>query len=290
MLGKILSILALALLAGPLTTSAIETTQATGSPGARSESLPGLIREAEKGVFFIRVKDSSGKLISMGTGFLTNKSGAVLTSLHVIRPTTGCAASAEALAVNGKAYAVKGVTVGDEPLDLAVLQLADVPEDAVPITLEMLMRMACGRDCPVTVAADVKTASDQLIKNFRDDRRMLVFLRGRPMPTLPEARGFLRALTEQSADAEIRSLAAISLALALETDMQGESSREAAIKFARVAAACPPEIMLGRETVAAMANNLVEKLTLSSVGCAAPALAGKDRKGEALALGDYRGR
>jgi hypothetical protein len=129
------ALVSLALLVGPLAAGATETPPTDVPPDARNAALPGLIRVAEKGVFFIRVKDSSGKLISMGTGFLTNKTGAVLTSLHVIRPTTGCAVSAEAIAVNGKACAVKGVTVGDESLDLAVLQLADVAEDAVPIAL-----------------------------------------------------------------------------------------------------------------------------------------------------------
>ena len=466
---RLLSLLALAVLAGPLAAGAAEPTPpAPVTPDARNASLPGLIREAEKGVFFIRVKDAGGKLISMGTGFLANKTGGVLTSLHVICPGTGFAATVEAVAANGKVCAIKGVTTSDESLDLAVLQLADVPEDAVPITLagnelpergayvlvlghpmefrfvstdgivsavnktselpaafresdcihtgpdvvwiqtsaaismgnsggpmldasgkvigviqwmargpgmnfalhiapvrelldrpaalvsveeftrpvaelnqlvskfrqsqlmdrpapgtndpppvhpgmacfpkmlaladanrgksvefralDVLMRIACSRDCPPDVAADVRKVADRLLADYRDDRRLLAFLRGRPVPTLPETRGFLRALTENSQDAGIRALAALSLACALDADTDAPASHDEAIRFARMAAATPPDITLGRETVADMANNLLEKLTLCSVACPAPALAGKDRKGDALALGDFLGR
>ena len=84
--SKILSLLALALLAGPLAAGTAETPQAPVPPDARNATLPGLIREAEKGVFFIRVMDSGGKPMAMGTGFLVDRKGSVLTSLHVMRP------------------------------------------------------------------------------------------------------------------------------------------------------------------------------------------------------------
>lgn len=482
-LGRILSLLALALLAGPPAAGA-ETAPVAVPPDARNATLPGLIREAEKGVFFIRVMDAGGKPIAMGTGFLANKTGAVVTSLHLICPPMGCAAAVEAVAADGKVCAVKGVTQSDESLDLAVLQLAEVPPDAVPIALagnelpergsyvlvlghpmefrfvstdgivsavnktrdlpasfrdsdcihtapdvvwlqtsaavamgnsggpmldasgkaigviqwmargpgmnfalhiapvrellerpaalvsvedfarpeaelnqfvskfqtdyyqyiqqnqqirqrqlmdrpapqenepppapvhpgvagfpkllelaaanrgksveyralDVLMRIACTRDFPPDLSADVRKVADQLLTEFRDDRRLLALLRCRPVPTLPEARGFLRALAEKSQDSGIRALAALSLACALDADTDTVGSRDEAIKFARLAAACPPDITFGREMVAAMANELVAKLTVSSVGCPAPALAGKDRKGEELALGDYLGR
>jgi len=114
--SRILSLLALAVLTGPLAAAAAETTsQATVPPDARNATLPGMIREAEKGVFFIRVKDANGKLIAMGTGFLANKTGGVLTSLHVIRPGMGFAASADGNIWTKLADFVEGAASANAP-------------------------------------------------------------------------------------------------------------------------------------------------------------------------------
>jgi S1-C subfamily serine protease len=132
---KMTQLLAFALAVAPVTGRAVETTPPPAPSGARNENLPGLIREAEKGVFFLRVLDARGKPIATGTGFLVDDQGSLLTSLHVIRPSTVPASSAEAIGVDGKTHAVKGVTASDESLDLAVLKLEQMPEGAVPVPL-----------------------------------------------------------------------------------------------------------------------------------------------------------
>jgi peroxiredoxin len=110
--------------------------QAPVSPAARIEKLPQLIREAQKGVFFLRVLDEKKRVISSGTGFLVNDKGALITSLHVIRPSSlQQPAAAEAIGASGKTFKVKGVTGDDESLDLALLELEEVPADAVPVAL-----------------------------------------------------------------------------------------------------------------------------------------------------------
>lgn len=110
--------------------------QAPVSPAARIEKLPQLIREAQKGVFFLRVLDENKRMISSGTGFLVDDKGALLTSLHVIRPLSSQQpAAAEAIDASGKTFKVKGVTGDDESLDLALLELEEVPADAVPVAL-----------------------------------------------------------------------------------------------------------------------------------------------------------
>jgi S1-C subfamily serine protease len=132
---KMTQLLAFALAVAPVTGRAVEATPPPAPSGARNENLPGLIREAEKGVFFLRVLDAGGKPIATGTGFLVDDQGSLLTSLHVIRPASVPASSAEAIGADGKTHAVKGVTASDESLDLAVLKLEQMPEGAVPVPL-----------------------------------------------------------------------------------------------------------------------------------------------------------
>ena len=104
-------------------------------PEEANDALPAIIRQAEKGVFFLRILSADGKIISVGTGFLIDDKGSLLTSLHVMRPGTAQASSAEAIGVDGKTHQITGVTASEESLDLARLQLAEPPEGAVPIQL-----------------------------------------------------------------------------------------------------------------------------------------------------------
>jgi S1-C subfamily serine protease/peroxiredoxin len=463
----------------PLAASAAETTPPPAASGTRNENLPALIRDAEKGVFFIRVLDAGGKPISMGTGFLVDPKGTLLTSLHVVRPTMAAASSAEAIGVDGKTHAVKGVTASDESLDLALLQLEASPEGAVPMALagdqppergayvlvlghpqgfrfvstdgivsgvdktrdlpqsfrdsdcvhtgpdvvwlqtsaaispgnsggpmldstgkaigviqwmgrgpgmnfalhiapvrallalppalvsvadfarpqaelreivgkfktdyprylngirsdtgmpgtqqkplapppphpaeacvpkllalaeanpgidleyralETLMMIACGRGCPAALDVDVRKASDRLIAGFCDQRRILTIIRNRPTPTLPAALDFLRGLAEKSSDAEVRAFAAFSLTSTLDLNTGDATTREEALKFARLAAACSSDFMSGRELPATVAGELLEKLTCSAVGCSAPELSGVDRTGKPFKLADLLGQ
>lgn len=476
---RILSLLALTLALAPLVVGAAEIAPPQAPPDARSENLPALIREAEKGVFFIRVLDAGGKPISMGTGFLVDQKGSLLTSLHVVRPSTAEASSAEVLGVDGKTHAVKGIALSDESLDLALLQLESPPEGGVPMVLggdqppergayvlvlghpqgfrfvstngivsgvdktsdlpqsfrdsdcvrtgpdvvwlqtsaavspgnsggpmldasgkaigiiqwmargsgmnfalhiapvkalltrprklvsvqdfsrpetelreivvkfktdyprylnfgadfndrrgnnpntpttppihpaeacvpellslaeanpgsdleyralETLMMIACGRGCPEAIADDVKKASRKLLSGSLDQRRILTIIRNRPTPTLSAAMDFLRGLVEKSSDAEVRALAAYSLAYTIDLNIPDEAARQDALKFAKLASECPTDVMLGREPLATAAHLLVEKLTKSVVGCSAPELTDTDREGMPFNLVDLRGR
>lgn len=127
-----------ALLASALLPAAAapEVGQTPVSPAARIEKLPQLIREAQKSVFFIRVLDENKRVISSGTGFLVDDKGALVTSLHVIRPPSSQQpAAVEVIDASGKTFKVKGVTSDDESLDLASLELEEMPTEAVPLTL-----------------------------------------------------------------------------------------------------------------------------------------------------------
>jgi S1-C subfamily serine protease len=126
-----------ALLATAMLPAAPEGGQAPGSPAARIDKLPQLIREAEKGVFFLRVLDDNKRILSTGTGFLVDDKGALITSLHVVRPSSSQRppAAVEAIDASGKTFKVKGVRGDDESLDLALLELEEMPAEAVPVSL-----------------------------------------------------------------------------------------------------------------------------------------------------------
>lgn len=110
---------------------------AAQSSSQRKDNLPEMISTAEKGVLFIRVLNAQGQPVSMGTGFLTDNKGSVLTALHVLRsPMSNRRATAiEALDSTGRSISVKGVKSEDESLDLVLLQLSETPENGAPLTL-----------------------------------------------------------------------------------------------------------------------------------------------------------
>ena len=103
--------------------------------GPAAGDLPALIREAEKGVLFLRVVGVEGAPVSLGTGFLVNDKGTVVTSLHVLRAASAKAERIEALSADGTVFKVKGLSAWDEPLDLARLELEQAPNGAVPLRL-----------------------------------------------------------------------------------------------------------------------------------------------------------
>ncbi|MEN9023113.1 MAG: serine protease [Verrucomicrobiales bacterium] len=108
----------------------------TATPGWSQDSgLPQMISETEKGVFFIRVLDTDGKLISSGTAFLVDEEGTLATALHVIRPGIVEVGSLEVLDKNGKTWIVSGLTAHDAAVDLALLRLAKMPKGARPVAL-----------------------------------------------------------------------------------------------------------------------------------------------------------
>ena len=103
--------------------------------GNAASDLPALIREAEKGVFFLRVLGAEGAPVSLGTGVLVNDKGSVVTSLHTLRAASVRAERVEALSADGTVLKVKGLSAWDESLDLARLELEQIPNGAVPLRL-----------------------------------------------------------------------------------------------------------------------------------------------------------
>jgi hypothetical protein len=159
----------------------------------------------------------------------------------------------------------------------------------LPVLL-MLMNISAMADLPPEIAGDVKKASDRLFAQFRDDRRLLAFVRSPSTPTLPEAKEFVGSLSKASSDPEIRALAALMSARCIDVNANGGESIKTAMEFARAAAKCPPGIMYGPQSVAEVAGKLIEMLEHSSVGCAAPELKGIDQDGKPVKLSDLKGR
>lgn len=442
-----------------------------------SGDLPAMIREKEKGVFFLRVLDKEGDLVSTGTGFLVDRKGTLVTALHVIQSESGTVGSVEAQGADGRKWEVEGVAASDPSVDLALLHLANMPvgakaldlagdelpergakvlalghpqgfqfvstdgivsathkTDQLParflqsgfihsgcdvvwlqttaavgpgnsggplldasgkvvgvvqwgtpgqgmnfalqvasvrklltqprklvtlpaftqpradlralmadyfkdraqfriesdpffgrpfgspadsakrdpgpayipkllalahtyrgndIELEILttlMGFASKEDCGQEVTEDVKKASERVVDHFCDDRRLIPFLRSRPKPTLMEAQGFLASLSKASSDPEIRGLAALACARSIDANADGGRFRNSALKFARAAAQCPPEVMLGPVSLAEAAGELVDMLTHSVVGCRAPLLVGTDQHGKAVGPATLKGQ
>jgi hypothetical protein len=110
------------------------------SASQRIENLPEMISTAEKGVFFIRVLNAQGQPVSMGTGFLTDTNGSLLTALHVLRPPAFYgrrATTIEALDASGLSFPVKGVKAEDESLDIVLLPLGEIPKNGLPLTVRI---------------------------------------------------------------------------------------------------------------------------------------------------------
>ena len=101
------------------------------------QDLATLIKKTEQGVFFLRVNDTNGKVISTGTGFLIDKKGTLLTALHVILPQTVAVGSIEAVSADGKKWPVNSVLKSDSSVDLVALKLSKSSSDAIPVPLSM---------------------------------------------------------------------------------------------------------------------------------------------------------
>jgi hypothetical protein len=155
--------------------------------------------------------------------------------------------------------------------------------------LSTLMGIACEYGCPEGLSEDVKKASDRLIEQYKDDRQLLRFLQNAPRPTLFEAQRFLGRLAKRSKVPEISAPAAFLFSRSIEVNSE-ERLRATALKWARFAAESDAEFTLRGEPVAELGSDLVEMLTQSAPGCAAPKLAGADQHGEALELGELRGQ
>ena len=91
--------------------------------------LATLIDNAGRSLVLIRIADSNGQNLGMGSGFIIDKNGLVATNYHVMRS----AASAEAEFRDGSRFPVSGFRAYDEKRDIAIVQLENPPADLIPL-------------------------------------------------------------------------------------------------------------------------------------------------------------
>lgn len=84
-----------------------------------NKDIPSIAREALKCVVTIETKDSLGKALSQGSGFLVSNDGKVVTNYHVIQSAT----SGTVRFADGASYVVEGLVASDQEKDLAVLKI-----------------------------------------------------------------------------------------------------------------------------------------------------------------------
>jgi tetratricopeptide (TPR) repeat protein len=86
---------------------------------AADKTVAELAHDASPAVMVLHIKDSTGKEIAVGTGFVISPDGLLLTARHVIKS----AAAAEAQASDRGIFRVVGLCGSDEANDLALLKL-----------------------------------------------------------------------------------------------------------------------------------------------------------------------
>ena len=87
-------------------------------------SVGEIVNHVDRGVVLITLKNSKKENIGLGSGFVIDTSGLVATNYHVIRK----ASSATATFSNGTSVEIKGCRAWDADGDLAILELANVPD------------------------------------------------------------------------------------------------------------------------------------------------------------------
>src|SRR5262249_17298466 len=99
-----------------------------GGRGLAQEAKPqgklaDLIKRAEKSVVLIIVEGERGEKLGMGSGFLIDEKGLIVTSNHVVDQ----AVKATAKFRDGRKVTVKGPRAVDAKRDLAILELETTP-------------------------------------------------------------------------------------------------------------------------------------------------------------------
>lgn len=89
-----------------------------------AESVAGIVEKVSDGIVQIKTRGSDGKDVGMGSGFLVDRMGIVVTNFHVIRRASSAVASFR----DGNAIDVTGCIGWSKDYDLAILRLARVPE------------------------------------------------------------------------------------------------------------------------------------------------------------------
>lgn len=108
---------------------ATNSVNAPTKPG--NEDLADVVARIKSSIVLLKLMDSEGETLGLGTGFIINKQGHVVTNYHVIRG----GMRARATYSNALGSEVKAVLAVDEARDLAIVQLEFPPEGVVPLEL-----------------------------------------------------------------------------------------------------------------------------------------------------------
>lgn len=88
-----------------------------------AESITGIIENVSDGIVQIKTRNSEGKELGMGSGFLIDRMGVVVTNYHVIRRASAASASFR----DGTPIEVTGCLSWSNDYDLAILKLERLP-------------------------------------------------------------------------------------------------------------------------------------------------------------------
>jgi S1-C subfamily serine protease/peroxiredoxin len=102
-----------------------------GTAGRPKLTVGQIIRQVDRGVVLITLENAKKNKIGLGSGFLIDRSGLVATNYHVISK----ASAAKATFADGTSIDVKGCRAWDADGDLAILELARVPDNAQVLQL-----------------------------------------------------------------------------------------------------------------------------------------------------------
>jgi putative serine protease PepD len=83
------------------------------------KDIPSIAREALKSVVTVETKDSLGKSLGFGSGFIISGDGKVVTNYHVIQGAT----AAEIRFPDGASYSVEGLSASSPERDLVILKI-----------------------------------------------------------------------------------------------------------------------------------------------------------------------
>lgn len=103
----------------------------TGSPLVAQDDLADVIERCERGVVRIDVEGRKGG--SLGSGFIVDDKGTLVTNVHVLAG----AKNAIAHFPNGKAYAVVGTLAIDEGRDICVARIDSTETNIIPIAQDL---------------------------------------------------------------------------------------------------------------------------------------------------------
>jgi S1-C subfamily serine protease/peroxiredoxin len=98
---------------------------------ARQPTLGDIIDSSAESVVQIRRQNGAGEATSLGSGFVANAKGLIVTNYHVIRGSSKVIVQFK----DGKEYPVKGLRGVDRETDIAVLELEKTPAKIKPLTL-----------------------------------------------------------------------------------------------------------------------------------------------------------